>query len=269
MEPSATPVPPTATHTSTATTEPTETPVPPTATPTDTPVPPTATQTASNTPVPPSATATSASDLIFSDDFESGNLSAWSSATTDSGDLSASAAAALVGSQGLQVRLDDNNPIFVTDERPNAETRYRVRFYFDPNTIRMSGGNTHTLLHGYTGTSTLVLRIQLRYSNGSYQLRAGLRDDSSNWMNTSWSTVTDATHAIELDWRASAGAGLNNGGLILWIDEVQRGQITGVNNDTRRIDRARLGAVSGIDSGSRGTYYLDQFESRRAFYIGP
>jgi hypothetical protein len=133
----------------------------------------------------------------------------------------------------------------------------------------MSNGNLHTLLHGYTGTSTLVLRIEFRYSNGAYQLRAGLRDDSSNWTNTPWSVMTDASHAIELDWRAATGAGLNNGGLTLWIDEVQRGNITGANNDTRRIDRVRLGAVSEIDSGTRGAYYFDAFESRRATYIGP
>jgi parallel beta-helix repeat protein len=241
----------TATHTATSTNTPTATPLPPTAAST------------------PTATLALPADLIFSDGFESGNLLAWSSSSTNAGDLRVSTAAALVGLQGLQARLDDNNPIFVTDDRPAAESRYRVRFYFDPNTIRMSNGNLHTLLHGYTGTTTLVLRIEFRYSNGAYQLRAGLRDDSSSWTNTPWSVITDASHVIELDWRASAGAGLNNGGLTLWIDEVQRGNITGANNDTRRIDRVRLGAVSGIDSGTRGTYYFDAFESRRATYIGP
>jgi hypothetical protein len=167
------------------------------------------------------------------------------------------------------VTLDDNLPIFVTDDRPGAESRYRARFYFDPNTIRMSNGKGLTVLHGYTASSTLVLSIQFRFSSGVYQLRAGLRDDSSNWSNTAWITITDAVHLVELDWRASAAVGLNNGGMTLWIDEVQRGNITGINNDTRRIDRARLGAVAGIDSGARGTYYLDAFESRRATYIGP
>lgn len=302
---SNTPEPPVPTHTSTATASSTSTAIPTnthtstatfTATATDTPQPTptytatttftvtpsaTATHTATSTntltatPVPPTATHTPTAtlalpaDLIFSDGFESGSLLAWLSSSTNAGDLRVSTAAALVGLQGLQATLDDNNPIFITDDRPTAETRYRVRFYFDPNTIRMSNGNLHTLLHGYTGTSMLVLRIEIRYSNGDYQLRAGLRDDSSNWTNTSWSVITDASHIIELDWRASTRAGLNNGGLTLWIDEVQRGNVTGANNDTRRIDRVRLGAVSGIDSGTRGTYYFDAFESRRATYIGP
>ena len=56
---------------------------------------------------------------------------------------------------------------------------------------------------------------------------------------------------------------------MLWIDAVQRANLTGVDNDTRRIDRSQLGAVSGIDSGTRGTYYFDAFESHRQTYIGP
>jgi len=45
--------------------------------------------------------------------------------------------------------------------------------------------------------------------------------------------------------------------------------LTGVDNDTRRIDRIRLGALTGIDIGTRGAYYFDAFESRRQSYIGP
>ena len=35
------------------------------------------------------------------------------------------------------------------------------------------------------------------------------------------------------------------------------------------VDRVRLGALSGIDTGTRGTYYFDAFESHRQNYIGP
>jgi hypothetical protein len=63
--------------------------------------------------------------------------------------------------------------------------------------------------------------------------------------------------------------GVNNGSLTFWIDGVQQASLTGVDNDTRRIDRVRLGAVSGLDSGTSGTYYFDAFESRKQTYIGP
>ena len=88
-------------------------------------------------------------------------------------------------------------------------------------------------------------------------------------MNSDWFTISDTPHFIELDWRAATVSGANNGGLTLWIDGVQRANLTGVDNDTRRIDRIQLGSVAGIDSGTRGTYYFDGFESRRQTYIGP
>jgi hypothetical protein len=240
----------------------------PTRTPTSGPVP-TATRTSTPGPTPTRTPTPGSSDLIFADSFESGNLSAWSSSTTDNGDLSASAAATLVGSSGLQAVVDDNNSIYVTDDRPTAEPRYRARFYFDVNSIAMASGDAHFIFKGFTGTSTEVLRVEFRRSSGTYQLRARLLNDGSTWVDTNWFTISDASHFIELDWRAAAAAGANNGGMTLWIDGTQQADLTGVDNDTRRIDRARLGAVIGIDSGTRGTYYFDAFESRRLTYIGP
>jgi hypothetical protein len=226
--------------------------------------PPTPTNTSTPTP-----TNTPPPDLIFADGFESGNTSAWSASQTDGGDLSVSPAAALVGANGLRAVLDDNNLIFVTDDRPQAERRYRARFYFDPNSIPMANGNSHYIFYGYSGTSTDVLRVGFRRSQGSYQVQAGLRDDSSFWTNAAWFTIGDAPHWIEFDWRAATTQGANDGGLTFWIDGQQRANLANVNNDTRRIDRVRLGPVAGIDSGTRGTYYFDAFESRRQTYIGP
>ncbi len=263
---------PTETGTATATLTPSLT-----ATSTDTATP-TSTHTATftptftSTPTPsrtPTYTPTLPPDLIFANGFESGTLSAWTSSATDLGDLNASSSAALIGSYGLRAIIDDNNSIYVTDDSPNVETRYRARFYFDTNSITMTSGDTHYIFYGYFGSSTQVLRVQLRYSSGAYQLRAALRNDSSSWTSSSWFTITDASHFIEMDWRASTASGANNGGLTLWIDGAQLANLTGVDNDTRRIDRARLGAVSGIDSTTRGTYYFDAFESRRQMYIGP
>ena len=218
----------------------------------------------------PTASSTSTSDLIFSDGFESGNLSAWSGSVTNAGDLNVNAGAVLNGIYGLQAVIDDNNTIYVTDDSPNAEAHYRARFYFDPNSITMASNDAHYLFYGYTSTSTLVLRIELRFSKGSYQLRSALRNDSNSWTSSSWFSISDAPHFIEIDWRASTASGANNGALTFWIDGGNpRAGLTGIDNDTRRIDRIQWGAVSGIDSGTRGAYFFDAFEARRQTYVGP
>jgi hypothetical protein len=226
------------------------------------------TATVTHTPTP-SATP-GASDLIFADGFENGNLTAWSSSVVDGGDLSTSSSAALIGGQGLQALIDDNNALVVIDESPALETRYRARFYFDPNSIPMAIGDAHLIFLGSSGGGAIQqLQLELRFQATGYEVRALLVNDAKAWISTSWLTLSDAPHALELDWRASTAIGANNGGLTFWIDGLQQADLTGVDNDTRRIDQVRLGAVSGVDNGTRGTYFFDAFESRRLSYIGP
>jgi hypothetical protein len=169
----------------------------------------------------------------------------------------------------MQAVIDDVNTIYVTDDNPNAEPRYRARFYFDPNSITMASGDAHFIFKGFAGTATDIFQVELRNSSGLYQIRAKILNDSSTFVVTNWFTISDASHFIEVDWRAATGSGANNGGLTLWIDGIQQANLTGIDNDTWRVDRARLGALAGMDAGTSGTYYFDAFESRRQSYIGP
>ena len=225
---------------------------------------PTLIATGTKTPIQPAGAA----DMISADSFESGDFSAWTGSSTDNGDLSLSASAALVSSSGLQVVIDDANSVYVADDRPNIEPRYRARFYFDPNSITMATGEAFNIFNGFTGSNTAVMRVEFGRSSNVYVARASVLNDGSAWVSTLWSTVSDAPHFIEIDWRA-ASSGANNGGITLWIDGNQQADLANVDNDTRRIDRVRLGAVTGIDGGTRGTVFLDAFESRRQTYIGP
>jgi hypothetical protein len=208
-------------------------------------------------------------DLIFADGFESGNLSAWSSSATNNGALSVSTAAAMVQTNGMQAAINSNTSIYVTDNSPVNEAHYRARFYFNPNSISMSSGNAHYLLYGLTGNGVVTLRVEFGRSTTSYRIRAALNNNSSTWTNTSWVNISNSAHYIEIDWRAATASGATDGGLTLWIDGVQLADITGIGNNTRRIESIRLGAVSGLDSGTRGTEFFDAFESRRSTYIGP
>ncbi|MCW5857036.1 MAG: hypothetical protein KIS63_02020 [Caldilineales bacterium] len=211
-------------------------------------------------------------DVIFADSFEASDCqsSPWSACVTDGGNLSfGSPALKSPGNRSLRALINDNQSLYVVDTRPNAESRYRARFYFDPNSILMASGDNHYIFYGYSGTSKIILRLQFRYYNAKYQIKAGLLSDGSTWTSSSWLAINDAPHAIEFDWRAATSAGANNGGLTLWIDGVQKANLTGIDNDTLRFDQLRLGAVVGVDTGTRGTYYFDAFDSRRQSYIGP
>lgn len=222
-------------------------------------------------PSPSSSPSPTPSDVIFADGFESGNTSAWSAEVDGEADFNVTPGAALVGSQGLAALFDNNTSMYVRDDSPVAEPRYRARFYFDPNSIAMASSDVHTILQGRVG-STIVFNIQLNNNTGTtsgYQIRTQIYNDAGNTTNGTYIGITDAPHAIELDWQVATSAGANNGSITLWIDGVQRYISPGIDNDMIRVEEVRFGPLAGIDTGTRGTYYLDAFESRRTTYIGP
>jgi hypothetical protein len=112
------------------------------------------------------------------------------------------------------------------------------------------------------------VRIDFRRSAGSYQIRAFVGNDTSGEA-TAWFTISDAPHSIDFDWEAATAAGANNGFFSLWIDGTAAASLTGLDNDTLRIEQVRLGPYVGIDGGTLGTEYFDGFVSRRLTYIGP
>ena len=146
--------------------------------------------------------------------------------------------------------------MYVRDDSPNAETRYRARFYFDPNSISMASGSYVYLLTGRDPANTVILYIQFYRSSAGYQLRARAYDSGlANYVNTAYVTITDATHVVEADWG-------NDGHLSFWVDGVQQASLTGIQNSSYVMDSVRLGA--GYMAGTiSGTFYLDAFESQR------
>jgi len=260
---------PTSTSTLSATFTPTLTPTStPTIGPTSTK---TSTPTSTNTSYPTSTytPTSSALDTIFKDGFESGNMAAWTSNATGGGGLTVSPAAALAGSFGLQAQLNGST-MYVNDASPNAEPHYRARFYFDPNSVSMTSGDYMYILQGYTGTGTAsILRIELKNSSGVYQVRARAMDNSSTRKNTAYFTLSDAPHTLEVEWGAASGPGVADGYLNFWVDGVQQGSVTGIANDTHRMESVRLGVPYTAALTATGAMYFDAFESRRQTYIGP
>jgi hypothetical protein len=94
-------------------------------------------------------------------------------------------------------------------------------------------------------------------------VRAEVLNDATSWTIGYWETLTDAPHILEIDWRAASAPGSNNGSYVFSIDGVPQTSSSNLDTDARRIDQARMGAVSGLDNGTRGTYYFDAFESWR------
>ena len=168
----------------------------------------------------------------------------------------------MVGANGMSALIDNRTAMYLRDDTPQSETHYRASFSFDPNSISMGSGNTHRILVARNANAD-VIRLDFRFRNGNYQIRARLRTDSGGYTNTSWHTISDAAHLIELDWQAATSAGANDGYLSLWLDNTLMQTRSGIDNDTLRIEEVRFGPSSGIDSATSGTELFDDFISWR------
>jgi hypothetical protein len=211
-------------------------------------------------------------DIIFEDGFDSGDPSRWSSASTDGGDLSVSGAAAMAGTAfGLQAVVNDTNALFVQDDTPSAESRYRARFYVDPNGFDPGEATGHLrvrILIAFDPSSRRVITLVLRRRSGAYSVEARVRRSDGSRADTGFFPITDAPHFFEYDWQRATGPGASNGSLQLWIDGVSVATMSGLDNDQSPIEFVRMGALS-VKGGAGGTLHFDQLESRRQRLIGP
>jgi hypothetical protein len=200
--------------------------------------------------------------LYFSDGFESGNFTAWDDWDDDGGDLSVAVGAALHGSYGMSIFIQDTDGKGVNDTTPIAETRHRCRFYIDPNGLSMGEGDTFQLLYLSDSGFNEAYHLNLKYTaaNG-YQILAVDRTDDAWDKDTGWWTITNDVHCIEIDWQASSGVGNNDGRLQLWIDGVSKIEVTDIDSDTETIDLLWWGAPFELDATTSGTFYLDDFAS--------
>ena len=210
-------------------------------------------------------------DGIFSDGFDGPSLDAWSAAATGGGDLSTSAAAAMGSARGLQAMINDSARIYVEDDTPDAETRYRARFWFDPNGFTPGDAAKKVqILQAFSRTpdrAKLVL-LMVRRVNAQYQLMVKVRTDDVGMVISNWIPFSDDAHAIEIDWQRASASLAADGHLQLWLDGTSVANLTGLDNADHFLDFVRLGAV-GVRPSSGGTIYFDRFVSRRSSYIGP
>ena len=211
-------------------------------------------------------------DLIFQDGFESGDLGRWSSASTDGFDLVALGPAAMAGTgAGLGAFVDDTNPLFVQDATPDAENRYRARFYFDTNGFDPGEAQSHfrtRIFIGFDDGGLRVFTLVLKRQGGAYSIEARVRRNDGTRADTGFFPIVDGPHFFEVDWQRSSAPGASDGSFTFRVDNAVMSNLTLLDNDASPVDFVRMGALS-IKTGASGTLFYDQFESRRQVFIGP
>lgn len=212
-------------------------------------------------------------DRIFADGFESGSTAAWSSIQDPGGRLTVfSGAGTLVGTRSLRLTIASADPVWLRDDRPADERRYRARFYLDLSDLQLPElGQLRILEATSPSGGGPVVRLTLRRSGGRFLVRGRVRDDYGSYRLTPELEVPGtASQRIEIDWRAATAPAAGDGHLRLWVNGGSPVEITAVDNDTRTLEWVRLGALGVIDHPAMaGDLVLDAFDSRRDQPIGP
>jgi CSLREA domain-containing protein len=259
-----TPTGPTATKTRTPT------PTGPTATKTRTPTP-----TKTRTPTPGSGLSSNAvpstpqpPSFVFKDGFESGDLSYWSWADSNGGNLSISRQAAVIGNYGMQTVINDTVSKDVYYQAIAAQAHYTARFYFNPNSIQIPSGQRLNIFAGSNSRSSTVNFIYLQQVGMNYSISACGKDDTtSKFSCTSPIFIPNSWQTVEIEWKQARSSSVHDGYLNLWVDNILVGNIANINNDAEPIYVISMG-ISDAPTGTNGTMYFDGFELWRGAHIG-
>jgi hypothetical protein len=214
-------------------------------------------------------------DLIGLDGVECDCLDNWSvvsgrgASSAPTGDLSTSAAAALHGSFGIRAQANGVESAFVQDDAAGNEARVRVRFMVHPNGFdpgEALGRHRVRLLLGLDESPGLrrAFAVVLRRVAGAYAVAVRVARDDGTRYRSGFFTISNAPHAIELDWRRSA-AEASSGSIALLIDGTPAGLLPGfdaIDNDTLGVDALRMGLMN-VKPGAAGAIFLDRYEARR------
>lgn len=199
---------------------------------------------------------------LFIVTFENGSLVGpaigfgFSTVLVKGGTMEITPAAALFGSIGLAVTPLAGYTMFGICETGTRLSRFRQAFLFDPNSISLDTG-TYIHIAANCKSAEQVYKIAMRNTSGTWAIGANaLSDaDANNW--TSWYTITNNPHSIEVDWKASSAPGADDGFISLLIDGLLKEEKTGIDNDTKRVGFPGIGCCQVPPTGYAGTYYLD------------
>lgn len=201
-----------------------------------------------------------------------GLLMAGSIASANS--LDVNAGAAISGSFGLEVTVNDTTPTYVVSTHPAQEPAVAVEFNIDVNTVDL--GNTQKvrmlrLMSSDAGAHPgPILTVFLKKNDTGTGFFIGVWAKSSalefwNFVGRFWLAPqggAEAPHNIRVEW-VQADSGVQNGTCTVFKDDVQMIQKTNIWSAMYDVNAAHFG-IFNVEAATRsGSYYLDDFVMTR------
>jgi hypothetical protein len=210
--------------------------------------------------------------LPFTDDFESGNTSAWSSSVPRpilntyggapcTATVGVTMDAALTGLFGFQTEICDSSG-YLQDNSPSNETSYRAIFDFNPNTANIPSGFGEVIFQANSDLPVAkAFELSLFNNAGTLEIRAyGYSDAGTTSSFISIALPDFNTHTIGVGFKTATADGNNDGELVLELDQIPAAtSFINLDNDTLAISNVRLGFVGSL--AQQGVIYYDNFYS--------
>jgi len=203
-------------------------------------------------------------------------------ANAGSTSLDVNAGAALEGSFGLEVIFASSTGLaYVQDDTPNDEATYNAeyRLTVDGDNLQIAVANDassrHEVFRARNPANLIRMEIHCRVApggpgtgncgtgnDGQWRAKSYYRRDNNTWGfcgQVGFVPTGNTTYSVE--WGQGTGAAdgfmrfFKNGDLVR--------ECTGIDNDDRGVNTARLGAPGRVDTGTSGSSYMDSFVSTR------
>ena len=157
--------------------------------------------------------------ILFQDDFETGDFSLWTRFNDGNGYLYPCTNAAMNDSWGACVERGTDKRKQLIDETPVNQEHFSVRFNIDMNTIMMDEGTRFRFMQVKMGAERPFF-IVLKRQGGEFLIQLNTLLDDLTKAKTAWYPLSILPHTIEVEWEAASGPGVNNGGVILYVDGI-------------------------------------------------
>ena len=202
---------------------------------------------------------------LFNITHDDETLDEYDSVVTDGGNLSAETPGLVGTTARMEALINDNNDLRgIVDQTALGSNEIRYRFYFNTNGITMASGDQFDMV---TSDSILV-DTRMTHDGADYQVRF-VYYDNGGYAEGFYVVVTDAEdHYAEVHIERGAAA---DGQVRCWLDGDLKKTWTGITNNEPfdAVTEWWMGA-GNIDTGTRGTLYLDEFKANdEGSEIGP
>jgi hypothetical protein len=203
---------------------------------------------------------------IFDITLESNNI-ATEFTSNSGGDVAISSAAALHGTYGLGILINDATDLEARKDAAVCATPC-WRLYFDPNSKVMANGDSFSFLYimqSGGGYSDVVL-LSLRKIGTAFNIGCKIANDAGGYSLDDGVDITDAPHYIEVHIVRATNSTSANGSCEWFVDGVSQGTAANIDNYNIMSDTAnwrcklmKMGADAGT-YGTAETVYFDDFK---------